>query len=167
MHTHHSCQWSSLTQSLDKPITLTVGCVMTGLMYGREITPDAPTIRMANVNQVYTANYHATTGQLRVPLTMIPTGIHPNHGWQCSKRDPARYFVGFHATSAGQKQQESMNHPEKKWKKLDNGKSADDAAGANRALSPDEVIEGTSYLALDVSRCSKRLIVYAADRRRS
>ncbi|KAI6102465.1 hypothetical protein EDD16DRAFT_1525610 [Pisolithus croceorrhizus] len=70
---------------------------------------------------------------------MIPTGIHPNHGWQCSKRDPARYFVEFHATSAGQKQQESMNHPEKKWKKLDNGKSADDAAGANRALSPDEI----------------------------
>lgn len=74
-------------------------------------------------------------------LAMILIGIDPEHGPQCFKLDPAGYFVGFHATAAGQKQQEAMNHLEKKWKKLDNGKGADDAAAAGKKLSRAEVIE--------------------------
>ena len=57
-----------------------------------------------------------------------------------------RYFVGFHATSAGQKQQEAMNHLEKKWKKLNNGAGADDAVAAGKSLSRSEVIEVRIFL---------------------
>jgi 20S proteasome subunit alpha 1 len=34
-----------------------------------------------------------------------------------------------------------MNHLEKKWKKLDNGRGADDAAGAGKTLSKATVVE--------------------------
>ena len=72
---------------------------------------------------------------------MILIGIDPEFGPQCFKLDPAGYFVGFHATAAGQKQQEAMNHLEKKWKKLDSGRGADDAVRAEKTLSRAEVIE--------------------------
>lgn len=74
-------------------------------------------------------------------IAMILIGIDPEFGPQCFKLDPAGYFVGFHATAAGQKQQEAMNHLEKKWKKLDSGKGADDATAARKKLSREEVIE--------------------------
>ena len=44
---------------------------------------------------------------------MVVIGLDPENGPQCFKLDPAGYFVGFHATAAGQKQQEAMNHLEK------------------------------------------------------
>ena len=72
---------------------------------------------------------------------MILIGIDEDYGPQCFKLDPAGYFVGFHATSAGQKQQEAMNHLEKKWKKLNNGGGAEDAVAAGKALPRAEVIE--------------------------
>lgn len=72
---------------------------------------------------------------------MILIGIDPEFGPACFKLDPAGYFVGFHATAAGQKQQESMNHLEKKWKKLDDGKGADDAVKAGKTLTKAQVIE--------------------------
>jgi 20S proteasome alpha/beta subunit len=72
---------------------------------------------------------------------MILIGIDVEFGPQCFKLDPAGYFVGFHATAAGQKQQEAMNHLEKKWKKLDSGRGADDAVKAGKSLTRDEVIE--------------------------
>ena len=89
---------------------------------------------------------------------MILIGIDPEFGPQCFKLDPAGYFVGFHATAAGQKQQEAMNHLEKKWKKLDSGRGADDAVKAGKTLSRAEVIEASS----DFNRMRLRLglIVY-------
>lgn len=72
---------------------------------------------------------------------MILIGIDPELGPQCFKLDPAGYFVGFHATAAGQKQQEAMNHLEKKWKKLDSGNGGEDASKAGKTLSRAEVIE--------------------------
>ena len=72
---------------------------------------------------------------------MVVIGLDPENGPQCFKLDPAGYFVGFHATAAGQKQQEAMNHLEKKWKKLDNGRGADDAAQAGQSLDRAQVIE--------------------------
>lgn len=76
-----------------------------------------------------------------IVTAMILIGIDVEFGPQCFKLDPAGYFVGFHATAAGQKQQEAMNHLEKKWKKLDSGRGADDAVKAGKSLSRNEVIE--------------------------
>jgi len=78
---------------------------------------------------------------------MILIGIDLEFGPQVFKLDPAGYFVGFHATASGQKQQEAMNHLEKKWKKLDNGRGADDAVAAGKTLSHNEVIEASPFLA--------------------
>ena len=122
--------------------------------YGYEITPDALARRMANINQVYTQRaamrplgigmlfvLDAVLLILILPPAMILIGFDPEFGPQCFKLDPAGYFVGFHATAAGQKQQEAMNHLEKKWKKLDSGRGADDAVRAGKTLSRAEVIE--------------------------
>ena len=57
---------------------------------------------------------------------MILIGINEECGLQCFKLDLAGYLVGFHTTAAGQKQQEAMNHLEKKWKKLLGGVGAED-----------------------------------------
>jgi 20S proteasome subunit alpha 1 len=72
---------------------------------------------------------------------MILIGIDPEFGPQVFKLDPAGYFVGFHATAAGQKQQEAMNHLEKKWKKLDGGAGADDPTKAGKQLACADVVE--------------------------
>lgn len=75
-------------------------------------------------------------GLLTRETAMILIGIDEENGPQCFKLDPAGYFVGFHATSAGQKQQEAMNFLEKRWKKLE---GEPDVAGL--ALSRADVIE--------------------------
>jgi 20S proteasome subunit alpha 1 len=117
--------------------------------YGYEIIPDALARRLANMNQVYTQRaamrplgicvcfsyqqrmYHCVTS----PSAMILIGIDREIGPQCFKLDPAGYFIGFHVTAAGQKQQEAMNHLEKKWKKVGIGeKGSKDAVKAGRSL---------------------------------
>jgi 20S proteasome subunit alpha 1 len=122
--------------------------------YGYEITPDALARRLANINQVYTQRAGMRPlGICTSPfiaslpvhfleyLAMIMIGIDSEFGPRCFKLDPAGYFVGFHATAAGQKQQEAMNHLEKKWKKLDGGRGADDPVQSGKTLSRADVIE--------------------------
>lgn len=76
---------------------------------------------------------------------MIIIGHDEFLGPQIFKLDPAGYFVGFHATAAGQKQQESMNVLEKKWKKLDSSGN-EDAKKAGQSLDRDAVIQAGSNL---------------------
>ncbi|CAH7683990.1 proteasome subunit alpha type-6 [Phakopsora pachyrhizi] len=117
-------------------ITPGIGCVMTGLMadaraqivraqseaadfrykYGYEIPPDMLAKRLANINQVYTQR--AATRPLGVVMMLI--GIDSERGPQCFKVDPAGYFVGYKATSAGTKQTEATNHLEKQIKQQPN-----------------------------------------------
>ncbi|KAH9814018.1 nucleophile aminohydrolase [Melampsora americana] len=118
-------------------ITPGIGCVMTGLIadaraqvvraqseaaefryqYGYEIPPDMLAKRLANINQVYTQR--AATRPLGIVMIII--GIDSERGPQCFKLDPAGYFVGYKATSAGTKQTEATNHLEKVLKKEGEG----------------------------------------------
>lgn len=122
--------------------------------YGYEINPEALACRLANINQVYTQRaamrpLGICTCDIAVLFmrqskrfaAMILIGVDDDFGPQCFKLDPAGYYVGFHATAAGQKQQEAMNHLEKKWKKLNGGAGADDAVEAGKTLGRAEVIE--------------------------
>ncbi|BGP15115.1 Proteasome subunit YC7alpha/Y8 (protease yscE subunit 7) [Rhodosporidiobolus nylandii] len=114
-------------------ITPGIGCVMTGrtadarsqvqraiseasqfrYKYGYEITPDLLAKRIANINQVYTQR----AAMRPLGISMIIIGVDPDLGPQIFKLDPAGYYVGFHATAAGQKQQEATNLLEKGFKK--------------------------------------------------
>ncbi|GAA5823163.1 hypothetical protein JCM10212_004252, partial [Sporobolomyces blumeae] len=114
-------------------ITPSIGCVMTGrsadarsqvqraqseasqfrYKYGYEITPDLLAKRIANVNQVYTQR----AAMRPLGISMIIIGHDPVAGPQIFKLDPAGYYVGFHATASGQKQQEATNVLEKSFKR--------------------------------------------------
>ncbi|KAI5301666.1 Proteasome subunit YC7alpha/Y8 (protease yscE subunit 7) [Ascosphaera pollenicola] len=111
------------------------GCVMTGSIadarasvqraqseaaefkykFGYEMPCDVLAKRLANINQVYTQR--AYLRPLGVATTLI--SLDSEFGPQLYKCDPAGYYVGYKATAAGPKQQDIMNHLEKKLKNKD------------------------------------------------
>ncbi|KAK9797004.1 hypothetical protein WJX73_003416 [Symbiochloris irregularis] len=80
--------------------------------YGYEIPVDFLAKVMADQAQVYTQHAYMR------PLGVVPilVGIDEERGPQLFKVDPAGYYVGYRATSAGAKEQEAENFLEKKVK---------------------------------------------------
>ncbi|KAL4754893.1 hypothetical protein BDW72DRAFT_104239 [Aspergillus terricola var. indicus] len=109
-----------------------VGCVMTGSIadarasvdrargeaaefrykYGYEMPCDVLAKRLANINQVYTQR--AYMRPLGVAITLC--SVDSEKGPQLYKCDPAGYYAGYKAAASGPKQQEALNHLEKKLK---------------------------------------------------
>ena len=63
-------------------------------------------------------------------------GMDEEFGPQVFKVDPAGFYVGYKATAAGAKQQEALNHLEKKLKK----------GAAEVALTQDDAVEVSVFV---------------------
>jgi 20S proteasome subunit alpha 1 len=97
--------------------------------FGYEMPCDVLAKRLANINQVYTQRVSVRLPHFRHLLIrdlqayMRPLGVattlisvDDEFGPQLYKCDPAGYYVGYKATASGPKQQEALNHLEKKLK---------------------------------------------------
>lgn len=118
-------------------LTPYLGCVMTGRVpdahnqvtrirseaaewkykYGYEIPCDMLAKRVATINQVYTQQ--AAMRPLGITMTVI--GYDEEFGPQLYQVDPAGYYVGYRATSAGTKHQDALNYLEKRFNKIEEG----------------------------------------------
>lgn len=153
------------------PITPNIGMVMTGMVAdarasvqrlrqeaaefkfnnGYEIPVGYLAKRAADTAQIYTQ--HANMRPLGIAMIMIGIDVEGETKIpQLFRCDPAGHFVGFKATSAGQKEQEANNFLEKRYK-----------ADANPQLSYDDTVQlalacmqnvlGSDLKASDVESC--------------
>ena len=81
--------------------------------YGYEMPPDMISKRLADIGQSYTQIAHMRP----LGCCLIMIGWDEEKGAQLYRVDPAGFFCGFRACSAGTKQTESNNYLEKKIKK--------------------------------------------------
>lgn len=113
-------------------ITRNIGCLATGVKadarsvvqearkkaadfrfrYGYEIPVDVLARQMAEKAQYYTQYAYMR------PMAVVNlfVAIDDERGPQLWKTDPAGHVLGYKATSAGQKEQEALNHLEKRFK---------------------------------------------------
>ncbi|KAI9172444.1 Proteasome subunit alpha type-6 [Paramyrothecium foliicola] len=116
-------------------ISPSVGCVITGSIadarafaqraqgeaaefrykYGYEMPADALAKRLANISQVYTQRAYMRPYGVATTLISLDSEFGP----QLFKCDPAGYYIGYKGTAAGPKQQEALNHLEKKLRNKD------------------------------------------------
>merc|ERR1719311_2025827 len=153
-------------------ITDTVGLVMTGMVadaryavqrlrneaaefkynYGYDIPVSYLAKRAADIAQIYTQ--HASMRPLGIAMIMI--GIDDegeNKLPQLFRCDPAGYYVGYKATSAGQKEQEANNFLEKRFKTdLNPSLSYDDTV--QLALACLQNVLGSDLKASDIEVCA-------------
>jgi 20S proteasome subunit alpha 1 len=101
--------------------------------FGYEMPPDFLARVLADQAQVYTQHAYMR------PLGVIPIiiGVDEERGPQLYKVDPAGYYVGYKATAAGAKDQEAINHLEKRHKAA----AAAAGAGAAPGYTLDETVQ--------------------------
>lgn len=156
------------------PITDKIGLVMTGMVadarasvtrlrneaaefkfnYGYEIPVSYLAKRAADLAQIYTQ--HANMRPLGIAMIMIGMDVEGDTKVpQLFRCDPAGYYVGYKATSAGQKEQEANNFLEKRYKAEPNPKlSYDDTV--QLALACLQNVLGSDLKASDIEACVVR-----------
>ncbi|CAK7228794.1 Proteasome subunit YC7alpha/Y8 (protease yscE subunit 7) [Sporothrix curviconia] len=83
--------------------------------YGYEMPCDVLAKRLANISQVFTQRAYMRPYGVAATLISLDSEVGP----QLYKCDPAGYYTGYKGTAAGPKQQEALNHLEKKLKNKD------------------------------------------------
>jgi 20S proteasome subunit alpha 1 len=156
------------------PITERIGLVMTGMVAdarssvqrlrqeasefkfnnGYEIPVSYLAKRAADLAQVYTQ--HANMRPLGIAMILIGIDVEGDVKIpQLFRCDPAGHFVGFKATSAGQKEQEANNFLEKRYKtELNPALSYDDTV--QLALACMQNVLGSDLKAGDIEACVVR-----------
>jgi len=155
-------------------ITDKIGLVMTGMVadarssvqrlrreaaefkfnYGYDIPVSFLAKRAADIAQVYTQ--HANMRPLGIAMIIIGIDVEGESKIpQLFRCDPAGYYIGYKATSAGQKEQEANNYLEKRYKAEPNPSlSYDDTV--QLALACLQNVLGSDLKAADVEACVVR-----------
>ena len=114
---------------------------------GHTIPVDCLAARLADIAQLYTQK--AFTRPLGVETILC--GIDLEKGPLLYKVDPAGHFYGYKATSAGVKEQESVNYLEKQFKKkIELKKEFTDAETIELAISTLQNVLSTDFKANDI-----------------
>jgi len=155
-------------------ITDKIGLVMTGMVadgrasvqrlrneanefkfnYGYDIPVSFLAKRAADISQVYTQ--HANMRPLGIAMIIVGIDVEGQTKIpQLFRCDPAGYYIGYKATSAGQKEQEANNYLEKRYKAEPNPSlSYDDTV--QLALACLQNVLGSDLKAADVEACVVR-----------